>query len=145
MRAIVLVKQVPDLRLGGVGVRPDGTIDRAAAAPITNPADMHALEAAAQLADEVWALAERRAGEQGLHRAFYAGLAAVMYLNWLLWTGLGTGLGAVIANPAAWGFDFAFTALFIGLVADGRVRAEADPLLYFHGDYWDLGARRANG
>ena len=56
MRAIVLVKQVPDLRLGSVGVRPDGTIDRAAAAPITNPADMHAVEAAVQLADEVCVL-----------------------------------------------------------------------------------------
>lgn len=52
----MLVKQVPDLRLGGVGVRPDGTIDRAAASPITNPADMHAVEAAVQLADEVYAL-----------------------------------------------------------------------------------------
>jgi len=56
MRAVVLVKQVPDLRRGSVGVRPDGTIDRAAAAPITNPADLHAVEAAVQLADEVWAL-----------------------------------------------------------------------------------------
>jgi electron transfer flavoprotein alpha subunit len=60
VRAIVLVKQVPDLRLGGVGVRPDGTIDRGAAPPITNPADLHAVEAAVQLAggpgDEVWAL-----------------------------------------------------------------------------------------
>lgn len=56
MRVVVLVKQVPDLRLGSVGVRPDGTIDRAAAAPITNPADMHAVEAAVQLADEVCAL-----------------------------------------------------------------------------------------
>ena len=52
MRAIVLVKQVPDLRRGGVGVRADGTIDRSAAAPITNPADLHAVEAAVQLADE---------------------------------------------------------------------------------------------
>lgn len=56
MRAIVLVKQVPDLRLGGVGVRADGTIDRSAAPSITNPADLHAVEAAVQLADEVCAL-----------------------------------------------------------------------------------------
>ena len=56
MRAIVLIKQVPDLRLGGVGVRADGTIDRAASAPITNPADLHAVEAAVQLADDVCAL-----------------------------------------------------------------------------------------
>ena len=56
MKAAVLVKQVPDLRLGGVGVRADGTIDRSAAPPITNPADLHALEAALQLADEVCAV-----------------------------------------------------------------------------------------
>jgi electron transfer flavoprotein alpha subunit len=56
VRAIVLVKQVPDLRGAPIGVRPDGTIDRNAAATITNPADLHALEAALYLADEVWAL-----------------------------------------------------------------------------------------
>jgi electron transfer flavoprotein alpha subunit len=74
MRAIVLVKQVPDLRLGGVGVHADGTIDRAAAAPITNPADLHALEAAAQLADEVWALSMGPPqAEQALREAITAG------------------------------------------------------------------------
>ena len=56
MRAIVLVKQVPDVRIGTVGMRPDGTIDRAAAAAITNPADLHAVEAALRLANEVWAV-----------------------------------------------------------------------------------------
>ena len=56
MRAIVLVKQVPDLRGAPIGVRPDGTIDRARAPAITNPADLHALEAALNMADEVWAL-----------------------------------------------------------------------------------------
>lgn len=53
-RAIVLVKQVPDLRTTPVGLRTDGTIDRETAGAITNPADLHALEAALQLADEVW-------------------------------------------------------------------------------------------
>ena len=56
MRAIVLVKQVPDLRGAPIGVRPDGTIDRQAAAAVTNPADLHALEAALSVAAEVWAL-----------------------------------------------------------------------------------------
>jgi electron transfer flavoprotein alpha subunit len=51
-----LVKQVPDLRGAPIGVRPDGTIDRERAAAITNPADLHALEAALNMADEVWAL-----------------------------------------------------------------------------------------
>ena len=32
-------------------------------------------------------------------------------------------------------------SVFIGRVVGGRVRAEAQPLLYFRGDYWDLGAR----
>ena len=52
----MLVKQVPDLRVGSVGVHADGTIDRGAAPSITNPADLHAVEAATQLADEVIAV-----------------------------------------------------------------------------------------
>ena len=81
MRAIVLVKQVPDLRLGSVGVRPDGTIDRAAAAPITNPADMHAVEAAVQLADEVYVLSmgPPRADES-LRQALAAGATRAVLL-----------------------------------------------------------------
>ncbi len=47
------MKQVPDLRASPVGVRPDGTIGRESVPAITNPADLHALEAALQLADEV--------------------------------------------------------------------------------------------
>ena len=56
MRAIVLVKQVPDVRASPVGVHTDGTIDRRTASTITNPADLHAVEAALQSADEVIAL-----------------------------------------------------------------------------------------
>lgn len=52
----MLIKQVPDLRSAPVGVTPDGTIARETAAAITNPADLHALEAALQLADEVVAV-----------------------------------------------------------------------------------------
>ena len=37
--------------------------------------------------------------------------------------------------------SFATHTIFIGSVRDGRVRAEAQPLLYFRGDYWDLGTR----
>jgi electron transfer flavoprotein alpha subunit len=74
MRAVVLVKQVPDLRGAPVGVRPDGTIDRAGAAAITNPADLHALEAALNLADEVWALSMGPANaEKALREALSLG------------------------------------------------------------------------
>ena len=53
VKAIVLVKQVPDVRASPVGVNADGTIDRRNAATITNPADLHAAEAALHVADEV--------------------------------------------------------------------------------------------
>ncbi len=56
VKAIVLVKQVPDVRASPVGVHADGTIDRRNAATITNPADLHAVEAALHVADEVIAL-----------------------------------------------------------------------------------------
>ena len=45
MKAIVCVKQVPDTS-GKVAVKPDGTLDRASMATITNPDDLSALEAA---------------------------------------------------------------------------------------------------
>ncbi len=68
------------------------------------------------LADEIWALAERRAAQGRLHPAFYAGLAALLYVNWLIWTVTGTIVGPSVRDPAAWGFDFAFTAIFLGLI-----------------------------
>ena len=73
VRAIVLVKQVPDLRVGSVGVHPDGTIDRAAAPPITNPADLHAVEAAVQVADEVVAISMGPPQAEGALRDAIAG------------------------------------------------------------------------
>lgn len=50
MKAIVCVKQVPDTS-GKVAVLPNGTLDRASMATITNPDDLSALEAALQLKD----------------------------------------------------------------------------------------------
>lgn len=35
---------------------------------------------------------------------------------------------------------FATHSIFIGTVVDGRMRAEAAPLLYFRGDYWNIGS-----
>ncbi|MGB8861702.1 MAG: FAD-binding protein [Ilumatobacteraceae bacterium] len=81
MRAVVLVKQVPDLRLGGVGVRADGTIDRTSAPPITNPADLHAIEAAVQLADEVYAVSMGPPqAEETLRTAVAAGASRALLL-----------------------------------------------------------------
>ncbi len=50
MKILVCVKQVPDTS-GKVAVNPDGTLDRASMAVITNPDDKNAVEAALKLKD----------------------------------------------------------------------------------------------
>jgi 4-azaleucine resistance transporter AzlC len=69
------------------------------------------------LADETWAFAERRARHTPLTTPFLLGLIPVFYVNWLVWTVIGTLIGESIRNPEVYGLDFAFTAIFIGLAA----------------------------
>jgi len=70
------------------------------------------------LADEVWALSEHRARKTGASFAYMMGLALPFYINWVVVTGVGSSLGALLADldPSKWGFDFAFPAIFIGLI-----------------------------
>lgn len=68
------------------------------------------------LADEVWAVAERRAADRVLRPAFLFAAGGFLYANWMIWTVAGCLLGRALGNPAALGFDFAFAAMFIGLV-----------------------------
>jgi len=67
------------------------------------------------MADENWAVAERRAAERLLTWPFLLGMIPFFYVNWLAWTVLGTAIGSAFQNPAAYGFDFAFTAMFLAL------------------------------
>ena len=67
------------------------------------------------MADENWAMAERRAAQTPLTVPFLFGLTAIFYLNWVVWTVLGSWIGSAFENPERLGFDFAFTAIFIGL------------------------------
>jgi 4-azaleucine resistance transporter AzlC len=69
------------------------------------------------MTDEVWALAEARARRVGLSFAFYLGMGGVLWVGWVACTGLGATVGMVVADPSVYGFDFAFTAIFIGLLA----------------------------
>jgi 4-azaleucine resistance transporter AzlC len=69
------------------------------------------------LTDEGWAMSEARAVQRPLTPGYYFGIAAMLYGNWLVWTVLGTQLGALIEDPAVFGFDIAFTALFVALIA----------------------------
>jgi 4-azaleucine resistance transporter AzlC len=75
------------------------------------------------LADENWAFAERRAARQPLAVAYFFAMGAVFWLNWVLFSTLGALLGPLLGDPRRFAADFAFTALFIGLIAGfGRDR-----------------------
>lgn len=69
------------------------------------------------LTDEAWALAESRAVGRMVTPVYWLGLAAPLPFAWTGSTLLGAWLGTFVGDPAAVGADFAFTALFIGLVA----------------------------
>jgi 4-azaleucine resistance transporter AzlC len=76
------------------------------------------------MADENWALAERRAAAGHLTPAYWFGMTVPFYVNWVVWSTLGALLGPLMGDPARLGADFAFTALFIGLIAgfwNGRI------------------------
>ncbi len=68
------------------------------------------------MADEVWALALQRRTRGTLSPGFYFAVAATFYIGWLLFTALGYHAGGLIEDPAAYGFDFAFAAVFLCLV-----------------------------
>lgn len=74
------------------------------------------------MADEIWAFAEARAARTPLTTAFYAGVSIVFYLCWIAGGVAGTVAGRLIADPYALGLDFAFVAIFIGLVMGFRRR-----------------------
>ncbi|MFS8114715.1 AzlC family ABC transporter permease [Rhizobium jaguaris] len=68
------------------------------------------------LADEIWAMAEFRAGATRLTPAWYAGVVTPFYLTWVGSSLAGALLGAFLGDPAVIGLDFAFPAVFIVLV-----------------------------
>ena len=70
------------------------------------------------LTDETWAFAERRAAAgRRLSPAYLGTMGAMLWLNWVACSALGAALGPLLGDPRRLGADFAFTALFIGLVA----------------------------
>lgn len=69
------------------------------------------------LTDETWALSERRALEKPVTGAYWLAMGVVLWCNWTLSSTIGAVLGSFLGDPERIGADFAFTALFIGLVA----------------------------
>jgi len=75
------------------------------------------------LTDESWALAERRSLDHPVTAAYWFAMALVLPIAWIGATALGAVLGSFLGDPERLGADFAFTALFIGLIAGfGRSR-----------------------
>jgi len=68
------------------------------------------------MADENWALAMRRGLAGRLTLAYYGTMGVIMWAVWVLTTTVGAVLGAFIEDPAAYGFDFAFVAVFMSLL-----------------------------
>jgi 4-azaleucine resistance transporter AzlC len=69
------------------------------------------------LSDENWALSERRAASRQLTPAYFMTMGAALYVNWVCCCTVGAYAGALFGDPRRLGADFAFTALFIGLIA----------------------------
>ena len=72
-----------------------------------------ALASMAGVSDETWALTlSQKAGP-----SFLIGASVSMYLTWLLSTWAGALVGATVEfDPAAYGIDFVFTAVFLALL-----------------------------
>jgi predicted branched-subunit amino acid permease len=68
-------------------------------------------------------------GERRHWGAFFLGTGAVLYVTWPTASLLGHALGSVVADPKRWGFDFAFTAVFVTL-AVGLARRNRAPLVW---------------
>jgi branched chain amino acid efflux pump len=76
------------------------------------------------LTDEAWALAERRALSRPVTAAYWFAMAGILPAAWVGSSAAGAVLGTFLGDPSRLGADFAFTALFIGLIAGfGRGRA----------------------
>ena len=60
--------------------------------------------------DESWALSRGR-------RRLLLGIGALLWIGWVGGTAIGLALGSVIGDPARYGIDGAFAALFVALLA----------------------------
>ena len=68
------------------------------------------------LVDENWALLMSEYKEGACNAAFLLGSGLVLYIAWVGSTVAGRVLGSAIQNPAQWGLDFVFTAVFLALL-----------------------------
>lgn len=79
------------------------------------------------MADENWALTMSEFDARRRDGAFLIGGGLVMFASWTGSTFLGGTLGGALEDPARWGLDFAFTAVFLALIA-GMWKGRSDLL-----------------
>lgn len=71
------------------------------------------------MCDESWAMALADARQQSSGRVslpYYLGVSAGLYFTWVIFTAMGAALGPVIGDVEQYGFDMAFTAVFLVLL-----------------------------
>jgi 4-azaleucine resistance transporter AzlC len=69
------------------------------------------------MTDESWAFAERKVLAEPLRPAYYFGVALSMWLVWTSASLAGAIAGRSLGDTAVYGFDFAFSAMFIAILA----------------------------
>lgn len=79
------------------------------------------------LADENWALTMSEFDKGKPNAAFLLGSGLMLYVAWVGSTVLGRTLGDVVHDPARFGLDFAFTAVFLTLLV-GLWKGKSDLL-----------------
>jgi 4-azaleucine resistance transporter AzlC len=79
------------------------------------------------MADENWALTMSEFSKGRRDGAFLLGGGLLMFLAWSGSTFVGGTFGGAVEDPARWGLDFAFTAVFLALIA-GMWKGRSDLL-----------------
>jgi 4-azaleucine resistance transporter AzlC len=79
------------------------------------------------LADENWALTMGEFAKGKRNAAFLLGSGLVLLIVWVSSTVAGRMLGSVVHDPARWGLDFIFTAVFLSLLV-GLWKGKSDIL-----------------
>jgi branched chain amino acid efflux pump len=69
------------------------------------------------MADENWALTMGEFAKGRRDGAFLLGGGLLMFLAWSGSTFIGGAFGGAVEDPARWGLDFAFTAVFLALIS----------------------------
>lgn len=71
------------------------------------------------MCDESWAMAlsdAKRRSDGSISLSYYLGISAGLYFTWVIFTAVGAILGPTIGNVEQYGFDMAFTAVFLVLL-----------------------------